>query len=356
MKKITVLIIDDSSVVRETLSGIISADHRFEVIGTARDPIVAMRKMNIQIPDVITLDIEMPRMDGLTFLNKIMNKNPIPVVICSSLTEGNLQMALKAMEYKAVEIISKPQLATRKFLNESKIQICDVIEAAYVSRKGHIPSLSLKNRVPPRYTADVILPIVPKGKYMNKTTEKVIVVGASTGGTEAIRVFLESLPVDCPGVVIVQHMPAHFTRAFSDRLNEICRVSVKEAENNDAVIRGRVLIAPGNFHTLLKRSGAQYYVEVREGPLVNRHRPSVNVLFRSTSRYAGKNAIGIIMTGMGDDGAAGMKELNDAGAATFAQDEKSCVVFGMPKEAIKLNSVDQILSLDQIARAALNCC
>ena len=355
-KKIEVLIVDDSAVVRESLSGVISSDSRFHVMGTARDPIVAMEKMKIQVPDVITLDVEMPRMDGLTFLRKIMSIHPIPVVICSSLTEANSDTALKALEYGAVEIITKPRLATRRFLEESKISICDALEAAFLSRRRikQVPSFPVK--VPPKYSADVVLSAGAGVKAMIRTTEKVIVVGASTGGTEALRVFLEAIPIDAPGMVIVQHMPEHFTTAFSKRLDSLCKVTVKEAEDNDTVIRGRVLIAPGNYHTLLKRSGARYYVEVKKGPLVSRHRPSVDVLFRSASRYAGSNAVGIIMTGMGDDGAAGMKEMKDAGADTFAQDEDSCVVFGMPKEAIKLGTVDHVLPLNQLASAALKVC
>lgn len=355
-KKIEVLIVDDSAVVRESLSKVVLSDKRFNVMGTARDPIVAMEKIKTQIPDVITLDVEMPRMDGLTFLQKIMSNHPIPVVICSSLTELNSDTALKALEYGAVEIITKPKLATRRFLEESRISICDAIEAAFLSRKNIKARSSLSMKVAPKYSADVVLPVETGVKAMIRTTEKVIVVGASTGGTEALRVFLEALPIDAPGIVIVQHMPEHFTTAFSKRLDGLCKVTVKEAEDNDTVIRGRVLIAPGNYHTLLKRSGARYYVEVKHGPLVSRHRPSVDVLFRSASRYAGSNSVAIIMTGMGDDGAAGMKEMKEAGAVTFAQDEKSCVVFGMPKEAIKLGTVDHVLPLTQLAPEALRTC
>ncbi len=355
-KKIEVLIVDDSAVVRETLSQVISSDSRFNIMGTARDPIIAMEKMKSRIPDVITLDIEMPRMDGLTFLQKIMSNHPIPVVICSSLTDTNSETALKAFEYGAVEIITKPKLATRRFLEESKIRICDAVEAAFLSRRKIKARSSFSMKVPPKYSADVVLSAKTGINSMIKTTEKIIVVGASTGGTEALRVFLEVLPMDAPGMVIVQHMPEHFTSAFSKRLDGLCKVTVKEAEDNDTIIRGRVLIAPGNYHTLLKRSGARYYVEVRKGPLVSRHRPSVDVLFRSASRYAGRNAVGIIMTGMGDDGAAGMKEMKDAGADTFAQDEASSVVFGMPKEAIKLDAVDHILPLTKLAPTALRAC
>lgn len=355
-KKIEVLIVDDSALVRETLSSVISSDPRFTVTGTAMDPIVAMKKMKQRVPDVITLDIEMPRMDGLTFLQKIMKTHPIPVVICSSLTETNSKTALKALEYGAVEIITKPKLATKRFLEESRISICDALEAAFLSKRKLKRISTFSMNVPPKYSADVMLSAVGGRNSMIKTTEKVIVVGASTGGTEALKVFLEAIPFDAPGMVIVQHMPEHFTRAFSKRLNGICRVTIKEAEDNDTIIRGRVLIAPGNYHTLLKRSGARYYVEVKKGPLVSRHRPSVDVLFRSASRYAGSNTVGIIMTGMGADGALGMKEMKEAGADTFAQDEDSCVVFGMPKEAIKLGGIDHVLPLNELAMAALKLC
>ncbi len=348
-RKIKVLIVDDSAIVRQTLAEILSSDPQIEVIGTASDPYIAAKRIQNEVPDVITLDIEMPRMDGLTFLKKIMTQHPIPVVVISSLTDKGSETAMRALEYGAVEIITKPTLSTKQFIEESKIRLCDVVKAASIAklRKKMYPPTVV---VQPKYTADVIIPKVAINETsMIKTTEIVISVGASTGGTEALRVFLEALPVDCPGIVIVQHMPEHFTKSFANRLNDLCKISVKEAENGDTVLRGRALIAPGNKHTLLKRSGARYYVEVKDGPLVNRHRPSVDVLFRSTARYAGKNAIGVIMTGMGDDGARGLLEMKEAGARTIAQDEKSCVVFGMPKEAIKMGAADKVLPLDQIA-------
>lgn len=346
--RIKVLIVDDSAVVRQTLVSIFSADRQIEVIGTASDPFFAAKKIQKEIPDVITLDVEMPRMDGLTFLKKIMSQHPIPVVIISSLTAKGTETGLKALEYGAVEIITKPQMNTKQFFEESKIKICDVVKAAAIAKIKRKNYKSTSIHVEPKYTADAIIPKIAS-KSMIKTTELVVSVGASTGGTDAIRVFLEALPLDSPGIVIVQHMPENFTRSFANRLDEICRITVKEAENGDSVIRGRALIAPGNHHMLLKRSGARYYVEIKDGPLVNRHRPSVDVLFRSTARYAGKNAIGIIMTGMGDDGARGLLEMSEAGAKTIAQDEKSCVVFGMPHEAIKLNAAKSVLPLDQIA-------
>jgi two-component system, chemotaxis family, protein-glutamate methylesterase/glutaminase len=350
--RIKVLIVDDSAVVRQTLSEIISAEPDLEVIGTASDPYVAAKKMLSEAPDVITLDVEMPRMDGLTFLKKIMSLHPIPVVIISSLTAEGTETGLKALEYGAVEIITKPRMDTKTFIEESRIRLCDAIKAAAHVRlkRKNIPAPVIS--VQPKYSADVILSKTTTHS-MIKTTEKVIAVGASTGGTEALTVFLRSFPPDSPGIVIVQHMPEQFTRSFANRLNELCDISVKEAENNDTVIRGRALIAPGNKHLLLKRSGARYYVEVKDGPLVNRHRPSVDVLFRSTARYAGRNAIGVIMTGMGSDGASGLLEMKEAGAVTIAQDEKSCVVFGMPNEAIKLGAVKSILPLDHIAGSVL---
>jgi two-component system chemotaxis response regulator CheB len=350
--KIKVLIVDDSAVVRQTLSAILEADPMIEVMGTAADPYIAAGKISQELPDVITLDVEMPRMDGITFLKKIMSQHPIPVVIVSSLTAKGTETALKALEYGAVEIVTKPQVSsTKQFLEESSQELCDIIKAAAqakIRRKTIASILAPALAIQPKLSADAMI-MPSQSRSMIQTTEKVVAVGASTGGTEALRVFLESLPLDAPGIVIVQHMPELFTKSFANRLNELCKITVKEAENGDTVIRGRALIAPGSKHMLLKRSGARYYVEVKDGPLVNRHRPSVDVLFRSTARYAGKNAIGIIMTGMGDDGAHGLLEMKEAGAHTVAQDERSCVVFGMPKEAIKLNAADKILPLEQIA-------
>ena len=375
MKKVKVLIVDDSAVVRQTLTKILESDEDIEVIGSAQDPFVAAQKLKTMIPDVITLDVEMPRMDGITFLRKIMTQHPIPVVMCSSLTGRGTDTAMRALEYGAVDIITKPSMGTKTFLEESRIRICDAVKAAAqcrlqkpssrqaggFSRERTASTFSKGldrgsvHKVAPKLTADAVL-AAPGSKAMTQTTEKVVAVGASTGGTEALRIFLEALPADAPGIVVVQHMPENFTSAFANRLNTLCRVSVKEAENNDSVVRGRVLIAPGNKHTLLKRSGARYLVEVREGPLVSRHRPSVDVLFRSAARYAGKNVVGVIMTGMGDDGARGMLEMKRAGATNIAQDEHSCVVFGMPKEAIKHGGVDVIKPLDKIATEVIRLC
>ncbi|HEC97589.1 MAG TPA: chemotaxis response regulator protein-glutamate methylesterase [Nitrospirae bacterium] len=351
-KKIKVLIVDDSSVVRQTLEEILSSDPQIEVMDTAADPIIAAEKIRHAIPDVITLDVEMPRMDGIRFLRIIMSQHPIPVVMCSSLTEKGSATALEALEYGAVEIIRKPRIGAKRFLEESRIRICDAVKAASIARPRQITK---SRKIEPKLTADAVIPATAS-KAMTQTTERVVVIGASTGGTEALRVFLEALPIDSPGIVIVQHMPEHFTTAFARRLDGICRVSVKEAADNDTAIRGRALIAPGNRHTLLKRSGARYYVEVKDGPLVCRHRPSVDVLFRSAARYAGKNAVGVIMTGMGDDGARGMTEMKDSGAFTIAQDEKTSVVFGMPNEAIKRGGVDIVLPLEQIAKEVISIC
>jgi two-component system chemotaxis response regulator CheB len=349
--KIRVLVVDDSAVVRQTLSRLLSEDPEIEVIATAGDPFVAADRIAEQVPDVITLDIEMPRMDGLTFLKKLMAQHPIPVVICSSLADEGAQSTLRALEYGAVDIIAKPRLGTRQFLEDSQIALCNVVKAAASARIG---AQRAPHRVEPKLTADVILPRAAHA--MVETTEKVVVVGSSTGGTEALKVLLERLPADSPGIVIVQHMPELFTRAFASRLDGLCAITVKEAESNDTVLRGRALIAPGNHHLLLKRSGARYHVEVKDGPLVCRHRPSVDVLFRSAARYAGRNGVGVILTGMGDDGARGMLEMKEAGAATVAQDEAPSVVFGMPKEAIKLNAVDKVLPLESIAAAMLAAC
>lgn len=351
-KKVRVLIIDDSAVVRQTMEEILSSDPQIEVMGTASDPFIAAEKMRSKAPDVITLDVEMPRMDGLTFLQKIMSQHPIPVVMCSSLTEQGTETMLKALEYGAVDIIQKPRLGTKQFLEESKINICDVVKAAAMA---HVRKVSSVRNVAPKLTADAIL-AKPASKAMIETTEKVVVVGASTGGTEALRVFLEAMPHDAPGLVIVQHMPENFTASFAKRLDSLCRITVKEAAGNDTVIRGRALIAPGNHHLLLKRSGARYFVEIKDGPLVCRHRPSVDVLFRSAARYAGKNAVGVIMTGMGDDGARGMLEMKEAGASTIAQDEATSVVFGMPNEAIKRGAVDKVVPLEKIAREVIQQC
>ncbi len=351
--KIKVLVVDDSALVRQTLVDILSSDPEIDVVGTAQDPFVAAKRMEEVIPDVMTLDVEMPRMDGLTFLRKIMTQHPMPVVICSTLTEKGTETTLKALEYGAVDIITKPKTGTRQFLEESRIRICDAVKAA-AGAKTKKTIIHKPLEVAPKLSADAVIPDAPaSSKAMIQTTEKVIAVGASTGGTEALRVFLEALPQDCPAIAIVQHMPEKFTAAFANRLNTTCKITVKEAKDGDTMLRGQALIAPGNKHMLLKRSGARYYVEVKDGPLVRRHRPSVDVLFRASARYAGKNAVGVIMTGMGDDGAQGLKEMRDAGAYTIGQDEATCVVYGMPQEAFKLGGVEKVLPLQSIAAAVV---
>jgi len=356
MSKIKVLVVDDSALVRQTLCEILNSDPEIEVVGTAADPFLAAERLKTVVPDVITLDIEMPRMDGLTFLQKLMSQHPIPVVMCSSLAEDGSESALKAMEYGAADIIAKPRMGTKQFIEESRIMICEAIKGAAASQPGQTrPSRSTLKEISPKYSADVIID-KPSSKAMIQTTEKVVVVGASTGGTEALRIFLEMMPENAPGIVIVQHMPENFTSAFARRLDSLCRITVKEAQDNDTVMRGRALIAPGNHHALLKRSGARYYVEIKDGPLVSRHRPSVDVLFRSAARYGGKNVVGVIMTGMGDDGARSMKEMFDAGAITIAQDEATCVVFGMPSEAIKHGGVHEVMPLTRIAEEVLRIC
>lgn len=353
MEKIRVLIIDDSASVRQTLSDILSTDPQIEVMATASDPYVAAKRIQEEVPDVITLDVEMPRMDGITFLRKLMAQRPIPVVMCSSLTEGGSQTLMQALEAGAVDVILKPKIDTRHHLLESRVTICDIVKAA-----AHVRTAARQRPHPPRreiqekLTADAVLP-PPTSRAMARTTEKIICIGASTGGTESLRVLLEALPIDSPGIVIVQHMPELFTAAFARRLDGLCQVSVKEAADGDSILRGHVLIAPGNRHTLVQRSGARYYVEVKEGPLVSRHRPSVDVLFRSAARSAGNNAVGVIMTGMGDDGAQGLLEMRQAGAFTIAEAESSCVVFGMPREAIERGAAQSITPLGRITAEML---
>jgi two-component system chemotaxis response regulator CheB len=325
------------------------------VIGTAQDPYAAAEAIKKQVPDVITLDIEMPRMDGLTFLEKIMSQHPIPVIICSTLTVKGSEVALAALERGAVDIVAKPKLGARAFFEESRLVICDVVKGAGRARiAGRRRPNTLA--VQPKLTADAILPGGGASRAMLQTTEKVVAVGASTGGTEALRTLLEMMPIDSPGIVIVQHMPEEFTARFAERLDRTCKITVKEARQNDTVLRGQALIAPGNRHLLLKRSGARYMVELREGPLVCRHRPSVDVLFRSAARYGGRNIVGVIMTGMGDDGARGMLEMKQAGAFNIAQDEATSIVFGMPAEAIKTGAVDRIVPLGEICGEVLRSC
>ncbi|OOE89004.1 protein-glutamate methylesterase/protein-glutamine glutaminase [Salinivibrio sharmensis] len=349
-EKVRVLVVDDSAVVRQSLIEILNADPAIEVIATASDPYMAVEKLRKIRPDVITLDVEMPRMDGITFLRKLMIQSPVPVVICSSLVGEGTQTQIKALEYGAVDIIAKPASGTRQFLAESRTRITDTIKAAALARVSKLPANRIKPK--PGLSADAIIP-AGVHKAMAETTDKIIALGASTGGTEAIREVLEAMPADCPGIAIVQHMPEGFTRSFAERLHKLCRIVVKEAENGDTLLRGHALIAPGNRHMLIKRSGARYYVELKDGPMVSRHRPSVNVLFRSAARYAGQNAMGVILTGMGDDGAEGLVEMREAGAKTFGQDEATSVVYGMPKEAWMRGGVIYQLPLLDIPAAVL---
>ncbi len=350
-KKYRVLIVDDSAVVRKALSAIISGDPQLSVMAVAADPFIAADKIREEVPDVITLDVEMPRMDGITFLQKVMSQRPIPIVIISSLAGSGSETAIKALEIGAVDVIAKPSLGTREFIEEARVLICDAVKAAALSRRRP----PVRHIVEPKLTADAVIS-KRATKAMAQTTDKVVLIGASTGGTEALRVLLRDMPPDSPGIVIVQHMPEKFTTTFAAHLDEECRITVKEAADDDTVIRGRALIAPGNRHMLLKRSGARYYVEIKDGPLVARHRPSVDVLFRSGAGYAGKKAVAAILTGMGDDGARGLLEMKEAGAYAIAQDEGSCVVFGMPKEAIKIGAANEVLALKDIGRKILDRC
>ncbi|CAM2155451.1 protein-glutamate methylesterase/protein glutamine deamidase [Pararobbsia alpina] len=352
MKKVRVLVVDDSAVVRQLLTGLLQATPGIELLHAAADPLFAMERMKQQWPDVIVLDVEMPRMDGITFLRKIMAERPTPVIICSTLTEKGAKTTMEAMAAGAVSIVTKPKLGLKQFLQDASE---DLVAAILAAAGANVRRLAVRSQGQPapqpkeKHTADVILP-PGAARAMTQTTERVVAIGTSTGGTQALEEVLTGLPRITPGLVIVQHMPEKFTAAFAARLDSLCDITIKEAENNDRVLPGRALIAPGGRHMLLRRSGAQYYVEVVDGPLVNRHRPSVDVLFRSVAKCAGANAVGIIMTGMGDDGAAGMLEMRNAGARTVAQDEESCVVFGMPKEAIKRGGVERTVPLSSIGK------
>jgi len=335
LNKIRVLIVDDSAIVRKIFAEELSKYPDIEVVGAAPDPYVARDKIVSLKPDVITLDIEMPRMDGLTFLKKLMKYFPIPTIIVSSLTPKGGKLTLEAMDIGAVDVIAKP--GTSYSVGDMSAQLAEKIRAASRARiiKRDTSFSGSEEREPI--------------KSLAQTTNKIIAIGASTGGTEALKRVLMKMPPNSPGIVVVQHMPANFTTAFAARLNDLCQISVKEAEDNDSVTPGSCLIAPGNFHMILRRSGARYYVEIKTGPMVHHQRPAVDVLFKSTAKYAGANAIGVILTGMGSDGAEGLLEMKKTGAGTIAQDENSCVVFGMPKEAIKLGAADKVVSLELIA-------
>jgi two-component system chemotaxis response regulator CheB len=348
-RKIRVLIVDDSASVRQTLSDILASEPDFEVMAAACDPYVAAARMRSLLPDVIFLDIEMPRMDGLTFLRRIMAQHPIPVVICSTLVEDGSAASIQALEAGAVDLVAKPRVDTVHLLQESRMRICDAARAAAHARlkpRRYTAPLKIESKL----NADVIIPPAPVRCQEKVLTDRIVCIGASTGGTEALRDVLTGLPQDCPGIAVVQHMPEKFTAAFASRLDGLCQVSVKEAKHGDIVARGHVLIAPGNHHMLIERRGREYRIMIKEGPHVSRHRPSVDVLFRSAAQCAGGNAMGIILTGMGDDGAQGLLEMRQAGAYTLAQDEDSCVVFGMPKEAIARGAAAKVLPLSSIAR------
>jgi two-component system chemotaxis response regulator CheB len=348
-RTLKVLVVDDSAIVRQALIAILSEKRGFQVI-VAADPLIAMEKMKKFTPDVILLDLEMPRMDGMTFLRKIMSHDPLPVVVCSGLTGSRTEAAIRALEIGAVDIITKPKIGIRGFFEESAVLLEDTVRAAATARVNQfraLPELSARPASP-----GIVIPAVtiPAG---HQQKAKIVAIGASTGGTEALLHVLEQMPLDCPGIVAVQHMPEGFTAAFAKRLDGICGIEVREAADGDKVVPGRAYIAPGNRHLLVRRLGPTYFLEVREGPLVSRHRPSVNVLFRSVAQAAGSNAVGILMTGMGDDGADGLLEMKQAKAFTIAQDEASCVVFGMPREAILRGAADEVLPLTRIPSAIL---
>ncbi len=345
-RKIRVLVVDDSALVRSLLTQIINEQPDMEVVGAAPDPLVAREMIKQKNPDVLTLDVEMPRMDGLDFLERLMRLRPMPVVMVSTLTERGSEVTLRALELGAIDYVSKPKVGISSGLQEYADEIAEKIRTARVARVRRAPP-----NPAPVLTADAVLAPV---QSRIASTEKVIIVGASTGGTEAIKAFLVQMPPDCPGILIAQHMPEAFTRPFAERLNGLCRISVAEAVHGERVLPGHAYVAPGHSHLLLARSGANYVVELSQAPPVNRHRPSVDVLFRSAANCAGRNAIGVILTGMGKDGAAGMLEMKQAGATNFAQDEASCIVFGMPKEAIALGGVDEIVSLNDMAKRVLH--
>lgn len=358
VNKTQVMVIDDSAVIRTVMNKIIKSDPSLEVVKAVADPIFALAWLEKQRPDVIVLDVEMPRMDGITFLKKIMKENPIPVVMCSTLTVEGAETTMQAMAAGAIGFIHKPKVSVKSYLEDESLMILDTIKGAARANLKKIKPPPQKparpRQVIPKLTADSVIPAPSQSRALAETTQKVIAIGTSTGGTQALEYVLQSLPKTAPGIVVVQHMPEKFTAQFARRLNSISDVIIKEAEDNDRVLPGQVLIAPGGKHMLLKRAGAQYRVDIKDGPLVSRHRPSVDVLFRSVAQAAGKNALGIIMTGMGDDGARGMKEMHETGARTCAQDEETCVVYGMPKEAVKLGGVDEVIPLQEVADNIMN--
>lgn len=343
------MVVDDSATVRQALVSVLSKERGFRVT-VAADPLIAMDKMKKFPPHVILLDLEMPRMDGLTFLEKLMSENPLPVVICSGLTGPRTEAAIRALEIGAVDIITKPKVGVRGFLEESAVLLEDTVRAAATARVSRFHKLRNVCSKFPSVDVAIPSPVLPVSAQRRG---KIVAIGASTGGTEALLQIFEQMPEDCPGIVAVQHMPEGFTAAFAKRLNGTCRIEVKEAAAGDKVLPGRAYIAPGNRHLLVRRLGSGYFLELRDGALVSRHRPSVNVLFRSVAQAAGASAVGILMTGMGDDGADGLLEMKKAEALTIAQDEASCVVFGMPREAILRGAVDEVVTLSDIPSAIL---
>jgi two-component system chemotaxis response regulator CheB len=351
MKTIDVMVVDDSAVVRKVVGAMLESAPGVRLLHAVADPLLAIERMKQAWPDVILLDVEMPRMDGITFLKKIMAERPTPVVICSTLTDKGAETTMAALAAGAVSIITKPKMGLKEFLSDSADELLAAVRAA---SQANVRRLAARVPPPPaKLTADAVLPAAPESRALLRTTERVVAIGTSTGGTLALEDVLTSLPRVTPGIVIVQHMPEKFTAAFAERLNGLCQIEVREARHGDRVLPGRALIAPGGKHMLLRRDGANYHVDVIDGPLVNRHRPSVDVLFRSVAKHAGANALGVIMTGMGDDGAAGLLEMRKAGARTVAQDEESCVVYGMPKEAVKRGGVEKSVPLKAIDREIL---
>jgi two-component system chemotaxis response regulator CheB len=342
-RRIRVLIVDDSALMRQVMGTLLAKDPQIEVVGVAGDPYVARDKIRHLEPDVLTLDVEMPRMDGLAFLEKLMRAHPVPVVMVSSLTEAGCATTFRALELGAVDFVTKPKLDLREHLPKVAQEVIEKVKAAALARVS-----------PPATKSPSTAPRRPATGALIRSTDQVIALGASTGGIEALKDFLMEVPADCPGLVIVQHMPEKFTRAFADRLDGLCTVRVQEAVDGDRVLTGHALIAPGGYHMRLARAGANYLVRLDSEPPVNRHRPSVDVLFNSCAETAGPNAVGVIMTGMGDDGARGMLAMRKAGARTLAQDEASCVVFGMPKAAIDMGGAERVLPLSQLADATLH--
>lgn len=345
---IKLFVIDDSAVVRSAITALVEKEGDIELVGTAQDPIFAMEKFHKQgWPDVIILDIEMPRMDGLTFLKKIMATRPTPVVICSSIAQKGSRAAMEAMSLGAVEVIGKPEFQVKNFFEEVHDRFVHAIRAAAKSRLKAISAVAAPVKVEEKLSADAIIPSVAR-PISSGTGQSYIAIGSSTGGVQTIEAILTKLPKTVPPIVITQHMPPGFTGSFAERLDKICQISVKEGANGDKLMRGCAYIAPGDRHMLLKRNGTQLTIEVKDGPKVSRHKPSVDVLFRSCANEAPKDCTAFILTGMGDDGAKGMKELRDRGAKTFAQEERSCVVYGMPKEAVALGGVEKSLTPMQI--------